>query len=676
MEVLLLTVALLVLAGIASLTFSKSPRLATLLGAGGATLASVLGLAPTLRVLLGGAPEALRWEWDSSHGVFAVAVDPLSAFFLLPVLALSALAATYGGNYLLAYRHRKLLGAPWFFFNIFVAGMVMVLVARTAFLFLVAWEAMSLAAFFLVTFEHEKPEARQAGWVYLIATHLGVAFLILMFLLLGHRAGSLEFAAFRAAPTMSAAWAGVIFVLALVGFGAKAGFVPFHVWLPEAHPAAPSHVSALMSAVMIKMGLYGLLRILTFLGHPAAWWGPTLAIMGLCTALVGITLALNQRDMKRILAYSSIENMGLIGLALGVGLWGWANRLPVVAVLALTAALVHIWNHALMKGLMFFAAGSIFHATGTKNIEQLGGLMKRMPATASAMMAGAVALAALPPGNGFVSKWLIYMSLLKCGIPADDSGSVLMAFLAIGLLALIGGLSAIVFVRLTGITLLGNPRSEAAEHAHEASPWMLGPMFFLIALCLAAAVAPHLVIGLMAGVLDQLFIGETWRAMPELQSSNMPIDILGNINAWTLLALGTVTFLVVAWSRKAACVEGPTWACGYVKPTARMQYTGRSFAEMLAENLLPRFLRPRVTKRAPQGLFPQASGFEADCGDPVSEKVYAPFFRRWAERLSRLHVLQHGIVNVYLVYILLMVMAALAWDAIPWAFIGQWWAAS
>src|SRR5262249_14191397 len=263
-----------------------------------------------------------------------------------------------------------------------------------------------------VTFEHEKAEVRRAGWVYLIATHLGVAFLFLTFVLLGRSAGSLEFSAFRSMPALGAGLAGLIFVLALVGFGAKAGFVPFHVWLPEAHPAAPSHVSALMSAVMIKMGVYGILRTLTFLGPPAPWWGPTLAGLGLLTGLVGIALAGQQRDVKRVLAYSSIENVGLIGLGLGVGLWGQASDRPAVAVLGLTAALLHTWNHALMKGLTFLAAGSVLHGTGTRDVEKLGGLMKRMPWTANLLLVGAVAIAALPPLNGFASKWLLYLGLM------------------------------------------------------------------------------------------------------------------------------------------------------------------------------------------------------------------------------------------------------------------------
>jgi formate hydrogenlyase subunit 3/multisubunit Na+/H+ antiporter MnhD subunit len=669
MDVLLVAVALQVIAGTAAFVFSKWPRAATVLGAGGAVLGCLVGLAPTLRVLAGGTPESLRFAWDASHGPFCVEVDALSAFFLLPVLGLSALAAVYGGDYLLAYRHEKSLGSPWFFFNVFVAGMVMVVVARTAFLFLVAWEMMSLAAYCLVTFEHEKAEVRKAGWVYLIATHIGVAFLFLAFVLMGRNAGSLEFEAFRAMPALAGGWAGLIFLLALVGFGAKAGFVPFHVWLPEAHPAAPSHVSALMSGVMIKMGLYGMLRFLTFLGQPVPWWGVTLAGLGLLTGLVGITLALQQRDMKRILAYSSIENMGLIALALGVGLWGWASNLPAVAALGVTAGLLHVWNHALMKGLMFFAAGSVLHGTGTKDMEKLGGLMKRMPWTASAMMVGAVALAALPPLNGFVSEWLMYLGLLKCGFAMNDSRG-LPALFAVGLLALIGGVAAAAFVRFTGIVLLGSPRSEAAREAHESSPWILGPMLLLVFLCLGMAVVPQTVTGWMAGALDQVLRREPGETLVELESS-APLSTVGYVNASTLIVIAVGMLGFLAWSRRSVWTEGPTWGCGYVKPTVRMQYTGRSFAEMIAEQLLPRFLRSHTTRRAPRGLFPGKSDFGSESPDPISEKVYEPFFRRWAERFSRLRILQQGKLHIYLVYILLMVVLALAWVSLR-----TWWAAS
>jgi hydrogenase-4 component B len=635
----------------------------TVCGVGGVVMFCGISLFPTLRVLGGASPESMRLPWDVPHGAFCVGLDHLSAFFLLPILVLSALAAVYGGNYMLAYRRQKSLIMFWFFYNTFVAGMVMVVIARTALLFLLSWEVMSLSAYFLVTFEHEKAEVRRAGWIYLVATHLGAAFLFGTFLILGRQAGSLEFDGYSRAPAMNSGLSGLIFVFALIGFGAKAGFVPFHVWLPEAHPAAPSHVSAMMSGVMIKVGLYGLLRVVTFIGPPAPWWGLTLAIVGLCTALVGISLALSQRDVKRVLAYSSIENMGLIGLAFGVGLWGWASSMPVVAILGMSGGMLHIWNHALMKGLMFLAAGSVLHGTGTKDMEKLGGLMKRMPWTGGAMITGAVAISALPPLNGFVSEWLMYLALLKCGLETSG-GRSLAALLAVGLVALVGGLATISFVRLTGIVLLGRARSDAARRAHESSPWMIAPMAVLVFLCVTIAVIPRAVASVFPGTIDQVLGGEASRRFLDVFPSAAPLATLGTINAWTFVALGVVGALVVALTRQGVWSEGPTWGCGYLTPSPRIQYTGRSFAELMAEQLLPRFLRPKTTRRAPHGLFPSRSEFESACPDPMSENVYEPFFGRWAERFSRLRILQQGKVSVYLVYIVLTVVLALAWVSI------------
>jgi formate hydrogenlyase subunit 3/multisubunit Na+/H+ antiporter MnhD subunit len=689
MGVLLSAMIFQTASGVLALLLSRAPRWASVVGAGGAVVGCLLGLVPTVQVLLGGqgglggAPVGMGLDWDATHGVFRVEMDSLSAFFLVPVLGLSALGAVYGGDYLLAYRREKSLGSPWFFYNVFVAGMVMVLVARTVFIFLVAWEVMSISAYCLVTFEHEKPESRQAGWIYLIATHLGVIFLFIAFLLLGRHASLhgaanyLEFAAFRSMPNLEAPLTGVVFVFAVIGFGAKAGFVPFHVWLPEAHPAAPSHVSGLMSGVMIKMGLYGILRMLTFLGPPEPWWGPTLAGLGLVTALVGIALALSQRDIKRVLAYSSIENMGLIALALGVGLSGLASGAAAIAVLGMTAAFLHTWNHAMMKGLMFFAAGSVLHGAGSKDMEKLGGLMKRMPWTGTAMMIGAVAMAALPPLNGFVSKWMMYLSLMQSGLQTEpiDSDS-LAALLAVGLLALIGSLSALTYVRLTGIVLLGSPRSEAAGHAHESSGWLLGPMAVLLCLCLTVAIIPTAVVTLLSGPLDQVLgnrLGGPGGALHELAAT--PVAAIGTINAWVLgmsAVLGGVLMLLARKLGGAVSVQGPTWGCGYARPTVRIQYTGRSFAAMIAEHLLPRFLRPRSSLHAPQGLFPAAGEFSAECPDPVTEKVYEPFFVSWANRFAQLRILQQGKVNVYLAYIIVVLVLALGWVALRTSFTWSW----
>jgi formate hydrogenlyase subunit 3/multisubunit Na+/H+ antiporter MnhD subunit len=391
---------------------------------------------------------------------------------------------------LLAYRDTKALAPQWFFFNLFVASMALVVVARNAVLFLVSWEMMSVTAFFLVTFEHEKRDVRAAGWIYLVATHLGAAFLLAMFLLLGRQAHSLDFDDFAVAATnLAPAVTGLVFVLALIGFGAKAGFVPLHVWLPEAHPAAPSHVSALMSGVMIKIGIYGVLRTMMLLAKPAAWWGPVLVIIGLAGGVLGVSLAVFQRDLKRALAYSSIENVGLIMLALGVGVWGITSAHPTVAILGLAGGLLHIWNHSLMKGLMFLSAGSVLHGTGTKDLERLGGLMKRMPRTGVAMTLGALAIAAVPPLNGFVSEWLIFMAMLRGGLEFTGVSRTGL-LLAAGVLAFIGGLASICFVRLVGIVLLGQSRSEQARHAHESSGWMTVPLGVLAAFCVVAGVLP------------------------------------------------------------------------------------------------------------------------------------------------------------------------------------------
>jgi NADH:ubiquinone oxidoreductase subunit 5 (subunit L)/multisubunit Na+/H+ antiporter MnhA subunit len=316
-----------------------------------------------------------------------------------------------------------------------------------------------------------------------------------------------------------------------------------------------------------------------------------------------------------------------------------------------------------MKGLMFFAAGSVLHGAGTKDMERLGGLMKRMPWTGAAMMVGAVAIAALPPFNGFVSEWLMYLSLAESGL-ATAGGRSLAAFLAVGLLALVGGLAAVAFVRLTGIVLLGSPRSEAAAHAHESSPWMLAPIGLLVALCLAVAVFPGVVAVPLPRVLDQALGPGAGAALAELEASEAPLRTLGAVNAWTVLALTALSAVVVTLCRRPARAEGPTWGCGYVRPTVRMQYTGRSFAEMMAEHLLPRFLRPRTSRRLPRGLFPTEADFGARCPDPLAERVYEPFFRRWAERFARLRILQQGKVNVYLLYIVLTVVFALTWVSV------------
>jgi len=649
MGLVVLAVGILVASATLALALSSAPRLASALGAVGAVAACGVGMLPAIDALTQGPLTEVAHSWAVPAGSLVAGLDPLSAFFLIPMLALSALTAVYGREYLLAYAKRKSLGPPTFFFNLLVASMVGVVVARDGLLFLFAWEVMTLASYALIVFEYEDATVQRAGWVYLIAAHIGVACLFAMFLLLGRASGSLQFAAFTTptAPTL-------VFLLALVGFGVKAGVVPLHVWLPEAHAAAPSHVSALMSGVLIKMGIYGLLRVMTFLPFSSRW-GPTLMWLGLAGALVGISLALYQRDLKRVLAYSSIENIGLILLGIGIGLWGASHGYARLAALGFAGGLLHVWNHVLMKGLMFLSAGSVLHGAGTKDLERLGGLMKRMPATGALMVLGATAIAGLPPLNGFVGEWLMYLGLIEGGMRADRAHNITL-LLAVGLVALVGALAVLCFVRLIGIVLLGSPRGEAAAHAHESSPWMTGPMLLLALASLTVAVVPNRVVGAFSLVVAQVGGAATAEALGTVTGSTR---IIGACATGIWIALGGVVVIFVLLTRKRA--QDQTWGCGYAAPTVRMQYTGRSFSEFIAERLVPPQLGARLTQKAPEAIFPREGEFSTENTDPFTRSVYQPFLARWADRFARLRWLQRGSLHIYLLYILVVLMVALGW---------------
>ena len=654
MHLLLAAIVVLLGSGVLALLGSRF-RVSLGIGSLGVIVAFALGIGPALRTLARGTVLEQRLAWTPPYGAFAVGLDRLSAFLLLPLLVLALLCAIYGRAYLGNHREPKRLGSAAFFFNLLVASMMLVLLARDALVFLVAWEAMTLSSYLLVTFEHEQAEVRRAGWVYLIAGHIGVALLLLLFLLLARQSGSVEFEAFRQMPQPALGLSIALFALATFGFGVKAGFVPMHVWLPEAHAAAPSHVSALMSGMLIKLGLYGLLRTLTFL-QPMAWWGPALIVLGFAGALLGITQAMYQRDLKRVLAYSSIENIGLITIGIGIAYWGLSRGDSRLAALGILAGTFHLWNHVLMKGLMFLAAGSVLHGAGTRNLEALGGLSKRMPATAVAMVVGAIAIAGLPPLNGFVSEWVLYQGLFAGGI-GRAGASALSALLSIGLLALIGGLAALCFVRLIGIALLGAPRSETARHAHESPILLLVPMFVLAAGAIAFAVWPHIVMAPIAGLATQLLSPSV---AAQFEALGGPLTTLGLFHAGVWVALGAVGAVLAIAIRKPAPAT-PTWGCGYAAPSARMQYTGGAFAQFLSR-LLPASLAARlVIERRPTGLFPRPGEFATECKDPVTRSAYEPFFSRWADRFTRLRWLQQGLLHVYLLYILVVVVAALAW---------------
>ena len=413
-----------------------------------------------------------------------VRLDPLSAWFTLALALLALAVSVYSIEYLRPMEGTRNLGALGFFYNALLLGLALVFTAANAFFFLSAWEVMAVAGFCLVTFEHEKAEARSAAVVYLIMSHAGTVMVLTAFLLLGAFAGNVDFASFHLlASKLPPAELGAVFLLFFAGFGVKAGIVPLHIWLPDAHPVAPSNVSALMSGIVIKCGIYGMARVFfDFFGPTPLWTGTVVLAVGVVTALVGVLYALQEHDLKRLLAYHSIENIGIIVMGFGAALMFRTLGHPNLAAIAIVGALYHTLNHAIFKGLLFLAAGSVVQSVHTRNMEEMGGLIRRMPRTACFFLIGAIAISGLPPLNGFVSEWLTYQALLA-GFGTTHSLTRLMFPIAGSLLALTAALAAACFVKAFGIPFLALPRSEAAANAQEASPAMQSAMALLAASC-------------------------------------------------------------------------------------------------------------------------------------------------------------------------------------------------
>ncbi len=660
MQWLLVALCVLVAGGLVALATARSGWLSTLFGATATVAGTAIAAAGMFEVLVRGAAASIELDWHVPYGSFSIGLDPLSAFFLLPVLVLSALGAIYGSRYLAAFWHARSVGGLWLFYNLLVAGMVLVVLARNGMLFLVAWEVMSLAAFFLITFEDDQEEVRDAGRTFLVATHLGTAFLLVMFSLLGAQSESLDFLQFS--PQAFGASASVLFLLALIGFGTKAGLMPLHVWLPESYPVAPSFVSAVMSGAMSKLGVYGLLRVLLLMGGVEEWWGWLLVVAGAVSGVLGILSALGQSDLKRLLAYSSIENMGIIFMGLGLGILGMTAGSPALATLGFAGALLHVLNHALFKGLLFLGAGSVWHATGTRRFDQLGGLLKRMPYTGSALLIGAAAIAGLPPLNGFASEFLLYSaSLTNEGLlgPSPDS---LAALAVIASLTFMGGLAVFAFAKAFGIAFLGEPRTPQTAAATPRSGRMFVPLVILAAGCIGVGLFSPQVVDTLLPVVAQVS-----RQPLEAVAGNAKVSLepLQCVAAMSMALVVMVGLLAVArrallWRRDVA-VSG-TWGCGYARPTPRIQYTSSSFAQPAVEFFAPLY-RWRETLLKPSGLFPQSASLETSSGDLSKELLYRPLFGSIGWALSKLRWLQHGRVHVYVLYVGLTILALMVWYA-------------
>lgn len=656
--------AVLLLGGCVALLAARASRVANVIGAASALVGCGMALVPMLRTINSGAgPEPLSKPWNVPYGSLSLAIDPLSAWFALPILGLSALAAIYAAEYLLQYSDRKNLGAAWLFYNLLVAAMVVVVTARNGVLFLVAWEVMALASYFLVVFDDERAEVRDAGRIYLIASHLGTAFLLVLFVLLGQQAGTLNFDGIEHWIGVTGGFepqtAGLVFVLAVVGFGAKAGFIPLHVWLPKAHPVAPSHVSAVMSGVMIKTGIYGIMRTLSLVGDPAAWWGWLLIGIGVVSGIMGVLYAIGQHDLKRLLAYSSVENVGIIALGMGIGLLGVTLQEPAAAALGFGGALLHVLNHALFKGLLFLGAGAIIHGTRTADFEHLGGQLKRMPIVGVTFLVGCVAICGLPPLNGFISEFLVYLGAFEEETLSGSAGGV-PSLLVIGSLALIGGLSVVAFTKAFGVIFLGEPRSEAARHSHAPGLLMQAPLVILAAGCALVPLAAVPIVRRLTPVTAAV-VGQPVQVVSEQMTS--AVGSLGAFVAIAILVLVVASLLALLrfwllWGRDVG--SSPTWDCGYARPTARMQYSASSFGQGVTD-FFALLLQTRKRLVPPRGTFPIEASFETETPDVALERGYQPLFRGATWLLSWLSWMQNGRVSAYILYIAVTMVALLVW---------------
>ncbi len=634
--------------GLAGLARPRSVRYAGrvlfLLGAlVGLTLAATAAAS-----LVSGATEQLVLPVGLPDLPFHVRLDPLSSVFLALLGATAAGVSLFSAGY---FREGEGMapGLLCLQYHLFLASMALVLLADDAYAFMVGWELMALSSYLLVTTQHRIPEIRRAGFVYLLMAHIGALTILLSFGILQGGSWRFTFDAMRAAH-LSPAWAAAAFLLALVGFGAKAGLVPLHVWLPEAHPAAPSPVSALLSGVMLKTAVYGLLRVaFDLLGSPVWWWGLVPLSAGLFTSLYGVVFAAVQTDMKRLLAYSSIENVGLLFTGLGLAIVFRGVGMTALAALALLATLYHALNHAAMKSLLFLGTGSVLHATGERNLGRLGGLIHRMPWVAALTLVGALALAGLPPLNGFVSEWLLLQSFLFADEVPRTFVNLLIP-LGAAVVALCAALAGYVMVKFYGVIFLGQPRESSLARAHDCGRLERLGLAWLAALCLGLGLAPVQVVKALGPVTQRL----TGSVAPQPAASwwlfaPVPTRAVSYSPLVLLLAAAAVVVLTIVLVRlfyHGRVRRTRPWDCGFGELSARMQDTAEGFGQPI-RNIFQSFFA--IERELPTPFDP-APRYRIAITDRIWRGLYQPVadgVRRLADKVA---VLQQGRISAYLLY--------------------------
>jgi len=627
----------------ASLTGRVAPRfwlVTTVVGAGAALIAAVC-------VLVTGA----AWEWHSSATLggepLHLRLDGISALFVALLGVVGGAGTIYSREYWTDRDHPRSARAGRLWWSLLITSIGLVLLSSNGLHFLIAWEIFTVSSYFLITLDRQKAEVRAAGWLYLAASHVATLCLFAYFAILAARTGSWELGPMRERADLAP-----LFWLALVGFGVKAGLFPLHIWLPSAHANAPSHVSAIMSGVTIKLGIYGLVRFSGWLPVPAvAGWVVTL--LGIGSAILGVAFALGQHDLKRLLAYHSVENIGIILIGFGFALIAAQHDNAPWGQLALAGGLLHVWNHGLFKSLLFLGAGSVLHATGTREMSALGGLWRSMPWTAGLFALGAVAISGLPPLNGFVSEWLVFLGLFDA--LNASGGPALAGMIAAVSLAVTGALALACFIKVCGVVFLGAPRSEPALHAHECGDWMRAPMIALASLCVAIGLVPTLFWPAVAQA------AATWNPAWREVGAPVSLSTLGVFQSgFVVCALAAAVWL---WhmAQKQGLRRALTWDCGYAAPTGRMQYTAGSFAGIIGD-WFSGILRSQRHELRPDATFPTHASYEEHTPETVLEHVVAPVAAGVMRLATAARGMQHGRVQAYLLYLVLGVagLAAVA----------------
>jgi len=648
---------IIIIAAIAVIPFLKTGGRALAVVA--AVLAgSVVAVIPAVKSLAGNSLDIVL-NGGLVFGTIPVRLDALSGWFILIICFLYITGSFYGISYMKSYQSQKAnLGLHAIAFLLLFASMIALTVVQNSLAFLVLWEIMTLSAFVTVIFEYNKPDTIRAGMNFLIQSHISILFLIIGFVWIASKTGSYDFADIAKYTGLNGgATSLVLFLIFASGFGIKAGFVPFHSWLPYAHPAAPAHISGIMSGVMIKMGIFGILRMITLIKTDYQTVGYIILGISVVSGLYGVMLAIIQHNLKRLLAYHSIENIGIIGIGIGIGCIGTATSNQYLAILGYTGALLHTLNHSLFKSLLFFTAGNVYQATHTLDIERLGGLIKKMPHTTLLFMLAAMAICGLPPFNGFISEFVIYNGLYVWLQNAQFIDLIVIIFSVLGLV-LIGGLAILCFTKATGVVFLGEPRHTFEHEPKELPARQIIPLYFIAFMIV------------MIGLFPQVFIGFLLYPVSILTASTIPNIAPGEIKTADImqtisLAAGGFIILVLFIlgmkkyaTRNRSVRTDSTWGCGYVAPTSKIQYTGSSFAKTYSK-LFSSILLMFKSSTDVSGIFPEEIHHETKPYDKIEKCLIDAPLRAYKSFMNRFLFFQNGKLQFYILYGIIFILAVM-----------------